>query len=140
MSVKDRTRFDKLLAKWSPYFIISCTLLGAILGSFLVYYFQGTFPYEVLVAGLIAALFLTIIQVIKQKQKKDTVPETDERVVKNIFRFFAYTSHGFLSILFIALGVFTLLGNESISIFYLWILFFSYTWIVGIGALIIKRK
>lgn len=140
MSVKDRKRFDKLLAKWTPYFIISSTLLGAILGSFLVYYFQGTFPYEVLVAGLIAAIFLTIIQVIKQKQKKDAVPETDERVVKNIFQFFAYTSHGFLSILFIALGVFTLLGNESISIFYLWILFFSYIWIVGIGALIIKRK
>ena len=105
-----------------------------------MYYFQGTFPYEVLVAGLITALFLTIIQVINQNQKKVTVPETDERVVKSIFRFFAYTSHGFLGTLFIALGVFTLLGNESISIFYLWILFFSYIWIVGIGALIIKRR
>jgi len=140
MSIKDRKKFDKVLAKWIPYYIIACTLLGAILGSFLVYYFQGAFPYEVLAAGLITALFLTLIQVIKQKQKKDTVPETDERVAKNIFRFFAYMSHGFLGILFISLGVFTLLGNESISIFYLWILFFSYIWIVGIGALIIKRK
>ena len=140
MSIKDRKKFDKVLEKWIPYYIIACTLLGAILGSFLVYYIQGAFPYEVLAAGLIVALFLTIIQVIKQKQKKDTIPETDERVAKNIFRFFAYTSHGFLGTLFIALGVFTLLGNEFISIFYLWILFFSYIWIVGIGALIIKRR
>ncbi|WP_051932732.1 hypothetical protein [Carnobacterium inhibens] len=140
MSVNDREVNVQKLTKWVPYFIISCTFVGAVFGSFLVYYFQGEFPYEVLVAGLIAALFLTLIQVIKQKHKKDTVPETDERIVKNIFRFFAYMSHGFLSILFIALGVFTLLGNESISIFYLWILFFSYIWIVGIGALIIKRK
>uniref|UniRef100_UPI00344F15F9 hypothetical protein n=1 Tax=Carnobacterium sp. TaxID=48221 RepID=UPI00344F15F9 len=140
MNVKDRKTFDKLLAKWTPYFIISCTLLGAILGSFLIYYFQGEFSYEVLSGGLIAAIILTLIEVIKQKRKKNNLPEVDERVAKNIFRFFAYTSHGFLSILFISLGVFTLLGNESISIFYLWIIFFSYIWIVGIGALIIKRK
>lgn len=140
MNVKDRKTFDKLLAKWSPYFIISCTLLGAILGSFLVYYFQGEFPYEVLAAGLIVTLFLTVIEVIKQKKKKNNVPEADERVIKNISRFFAYTSHIFLGVLFISLGIFTLLGNESISIFYLWILFFSYIWIAGIGALIIKRK
>lgn len=70
MSVKDRKRFDKLLAKWTPYFIISCTLLGAILGSFLIYYFQGEFSYEVLSGGLIAAIILTLIEVIKQKRKK----------------------------------------------------------------------
>lgn len=140
MSVKDRKRFEKLLAKWSPYFIISCTLLGAILGSFLVYYFQGTFPYEVLVAGLIATLFLTVIEVTKQKKKTNNIPDADERVIKNISRFFAYASHVLTGILFISLGIFTLLGKGSISIFYLWIIFFSYIWIVGIGALIIKRE
>ena len=83
---------------------------------------------------------MTVIEVIKQKKKKNNIPDADERVIKNISRFFAYTSHILTSILFISLGVFTLLGKESISIFYLWILFFSYIWIVGIGALIIKRK
>ncbi|MFD1205227.1 hypothetical protein ACFQ38_08930 [Sporosarcina contaminans] len=140
MSVKDRKKWGAFLEKWAPFFIITCTFMGAVLGSFLVYYFQGEFPYEVLTGGLVAAVILTIVELIKQKRKKDNLPEADERVIRNVLRFFAYASHIFLAILFIALGVFTLLGNETISIFYLWIFFFSYIWIVGIGAFIIKRR
>lgn len=140
MSVKDKKERGKILAKRTPFFIITCTFIGAVLGSFLVYFIQDEFPYEVLTGGLVATVILTIIEVIKQKRKKDNLPEADERVIHNVFRFFAYASHISLAIIFIALGVFTLLGNESISIFYLWIFFFSYIWIVGIGALIIKRR
>lgn len=140
MSVKDRKKWSAFLEKWTPFFIITCTFMGTVLGSFLVYLFQGEFPYEVFTGGLVAAVILTTIEVIKQKRKKDYLPEADERVIRNSFRFFAYGSHVFLAILFIALGVFTLLGNESISIYYLWIFFFLYIWIVGIGALIIKRR
>ncbi|WP_034551844.1 hypothetical protein [Carnobacterium funditum] len=88
MNVKDKQTGNKRLTKWSPYFSISCTLIGAVLGSFLVYYFKGEFPYEVLAGGLVATLFLTIIEVIKQKQKKNNILEADERVIKNIFWFF----------------------------------------------------
>src|SRR5699024_5674602 len=107
--------------------------------SFLVYLFKDEFPYEVLVGALVAALVLILIEVIKRRQKKDNIPEADERVVRNVFRFFAYTSHIFLAVLFIALSVVTLLGSEAISILYLWIFAFSYIWIVGIGGLIIKK-
>ncbi|GGN61983.1 hypothetical protein [Oceanobacillus indicireducens] len=140
MNVKDRKKWGAFLEKWTPFFIIICTFMGAVLGSILIYFIQGEFPSEVLTAGLIVAVILTIIEVVKQKGKKDNLPEADERIIRNVFRFFAYASHISLAILFIALGVFTLLGNESISIFYLWIFFFSYIWIVGIGSLIIKRR
>lgn len=140
MSVKDRKKWGRILEKWTPFFIIACTFIGAVLGSFLVYLFQGEFPYEVLTAGSIVAIILTIVEMIKQKRKKDNLPAADERTIRNIFRFFAYASHIFLAILFIALAGFTLLGNESISIYYLWIFFFSYIWIVGVGALILKRR
>ncbi|MFO1441950.1 hypothetical protein KDN24_01660 [Bacillus sp. Bva_UNVM-123] len=140
MSVKDRKKWERILAKWTPFFIITCTFIGAVLGSFLVYIYQGEFPYEVLTGGLVATIILTVVQVIKQKRKKDNLPEADERVVHNISSLFAYASHISLAILFVALAVFTFLGNESISIFYLWIFFFSYIWIVGIGALIVKRR
>lgn len=133
-------KWGNILTKWTPYFIIACTFFGALLSSFLIYYFQGEFPYEILIAALIASVILTIIQVVKQKRKKDNLPEADERIIQNIFRLFAYTSHIALAILFVSLGVFTLLGNESISIFYLWILFFSYIWIVGIGRIIVFRR
>ncbi|MFD1349974.1 hypothetical protein [Oceanobacillus caeni] len=140
MSVKDRKKWGRILEKWTPFFIITCTFIGAVLGSFLAYSFQGEFPYEVLAGGLVATIILTVIQVIKQRRKRDNLPEADERVIHNVFRFFTYVSHIFLAILFIALAIFTLLGNESISILYLWLFFFSYIWIAGIGALIIKRK
>ena len=140
MIVNYRKKWKRLLEKWTPYYIIICTFIGAVLGSFLVYFFQGALPYEVLMGGLAATIILTIIQVFKQKRKKDNLPEADERVIHNIFRFFAFTSHITLAILFIAVGAFTLLGNESISILYLWIFFFAYIWIVGIGTLIIKVR
>ena len=140
MSVKDRKKRGTILEKWTPYFIITCILIGTVLGSFLVCIFQGEFPYEVLTGGLVATIILTVIQVIKQKRKRDNLPEADERVTHNVFRFFAYTSHISLAILFVALAIFTLLGNELISILYLWLFFFAYIWIVGIGALIIKRR
>ena len=140
MSIKDREVSVQQLTKWVPYYLITCTFLGAVLGSFLIYYFQGEFPYEVLNGGLIATIILTVVEVIKQKRKKNNLPKVDERVIRNIFRFFTYLSHIFLGLLFITLGIFTLLGIESISIFYLWLFFISYIWISGIGSFIIMRK
>lgn len=129
-----------LLEKWTPFFIIVCTFTGAVLSSFLVYYFQGEFPYEVFTGGFIAAIILTVIQVVKQRSKKNNLPEADERVIHNVFRFFSYASHIALAIIFIAVAVLTLLGNESVSIFYLWIIFFSYIWVTAIGVFFIKRS
>ena len=140
MNVKDRKKRADFLAKWTPYFIISCTLIGAALGSFIAYYFSGEFPYEVLTAGLIVTIILTVIEFIKQNRKKDDLPEADERVIRNVSRYFAYVSYIFLFILFVSLGVFTLLEKESIPILYLWIFFFSYLWITGIGSFIVKRR
>ncbi len=70
MSVKDRKKWGPILAKWTPFFIITCTFIGAVLGSFLGYFFQGEFPYEVLTGGLVATIILTVIEVVKQKRKK----------------------------------------------------------------------
>ncbi|MGX4668387.1 hypothetical protein JNUCC74_04130 [Cerasibacillus sp. JNUCC 74] len=140
MSTKGRKKWKRILEKWTPFFIIACTFIGGVLGSFLAYFFQGEFPYDVLTGSLAATIILTVIQVIKQKRKKDNLPEADERVIRNVFRFFAYASHITLAILFVALTVLTLLGNESISILYLWIFFFAYIWIVGIGGFFIKRR
>ncbi|WP_083413010.1 hypothetical protein [Bacillus massilinigeriensis] len=140
MDVNDRKKWGKILEKWTPFFIIACTFTGVALGSFLVYIYQGEFPYEVLAGGLAATIIMIVLEVIKRKRKKDNLPDVDERVIRNFFRFFAYTSHIFLAIIFIALAVFTMMGKETISILYLWIFFFSYIWVTGIGVLIMKRR
>lgn len=104
MSLKEKD-MTLVLERWVPIFMIICTLIGILLGSIILYYVQGDLPYEVITGGVIAATVLIIIQVLKIKFKKNNLPETDERVAKNIFRYFAYTSHVFLAILFIALAV-----------------------------------
>lgn len=126
--------------KYSTLFMIACAFIGTVLGTLLVYFIQGEFPYEVLAGGSAAVIVLIIIEVIKKKSKKDNVPEVDERVTHNIFNFFAYSSHIFMAILIIGIAVFTMMGNESIPLVYLWIFAFAYVWIVGIGALVVKRR
>ncbi|RIU93486.1 hypothetical protein [Oceanobacillus picturae] len=140
MKTNERKKWVAFFEKWRGIFIIVCTAIGASLGASLVYLFYGEFPYEVVVGSLVAAVILAVIEVIKKKRKKDNVPEADERVARNVFRFFAFTSHIFLAVLFIGMTLFTLLGNEEVPLLYLWIFFFLFIWISGIGAFIAKRR
>lgn len=139
MNAKDRDIWRQRFEKWMIFFIIACTFIGAAFGMILIYIFQGEFRYEIIVGALISSIILAVIEVIKRKVRKDNIPEADERVIHNIFRFFAYISHIFLAVIFLALGAFTLIGRDSIPLFYLWILFFSYIYIAGIGAIIIRK-
>lgn len=139
MNAKDREKWSEKFEKWMIFFIIACTFIGAVLGTLLLYIFQGELRYEIIIGALISSIILMVIEVIKRKVRKGNIPEADERVIQNIFKFFAYTSHIFLAILFLALGAFTLLGRDSIPMIYLWILFFAYIWIAGIGGVIIKK-
>lgn len=126
--------------KYSTFFMIACAFIGTVMGTLLVYFIQGEFPYEVLAGGSTAVIILIIIELIKQKHKTGNVPETDERITKNVFNFMAYGAHIFIAVLFIGLAAFTFLGNDAIPTLYLWIFFFAYLVIVGFGGIIIKRR
>lgn len=139
MNVREKKK-ELIPKEWVSLFMIACVFIGTVLGTFLVYFIQDEFPYEVLAGGATAVIILIIIELIKQKRKKDKVPETDERVTQNVFNFMAYGSHIFITVLFIGLTVFTLLESDEIPILYLWIFFFAYIVIVGLGGFIIKRK
>lgn len=93
MSVKDRKKWSAFLEKWTPFFIITCTFMGTVLGSFLVYLFQGEFPYEVFTGGLVAAVILTTIEVIKQKRKIIFLKQMNESF--EIYSVFLHTDHMF---------------------------------------------
>ncbi|WP_052360593.1 hypothetical protein [Oceanobacillus manasiensis] len=140
MKKTERKKWGAFFEKWRGFFIIGCTAFGGILGAVLVYLFSGEFPYEVVLGSLVGAVLLVIIEVIKKKRKKDNVPEADERVAHNVFRFFAFSSHLFLAVLFIGMTIFTLIGSDNIPLLYLWIFFFAYIWITGIGSFIAKRR
>lgn len=135
-----RKKAAESIQKWMPFFMIGCILLGSILGSTLYYYFQSEFPYEIIVGCLISSIVLIFIEWLKRKRKKDKLPEIDERITKNLSRFTAFASHITLMIIFVLLAIFTMLGTESISVSYLWILYFAYIWIVGIAVIVIKKR
>lgn len=139
MSVREKKK-ELIPKKWSSLFMIACLFIGTVLGTLLVYFIQGEFPYEVFAGGTTAVIILIIIELIKQKRKTDNMPETDERVTQNVFNFMAYGSHIFIAVLFIGLAAYTVLGSDAIPTLYLWILFFSYIVIVGFGGIIIKRR
>ncbi|SHG71297.1 hypothetical protein [Ornithinibacillus halophilus] len=130
----------KKIQKWNLAFMAVCTMVGVLLGLTLIYIVKGQFNFSVLLGALTASAILIIINVIKVHLKKDRTPETDERTVKNLLKFYVYSSHIFLGLLFVALGIITLVGIENISITYLWILIIAYLWISGIGALVVSRR
>lgn len=137
MGVNKKMKYSVAKRKVYTY---SGSLLGLFLGSLLVYYFNGNFPYEAVLGGLTGIIILLIIKIIKNKRKTHNIPEADERVTYNLFRFSSYMSHIVLAAFFITLAIYTFIGREVIPIFTLWIFFFSYIGIVAIGVTIIKRK
>ncbi|WP_054859624.1 hypothetical protein [Gracilibacillus sp. JCM 18860] len=80
MNSRKRKELAAISTRWIPFFIYTCIFICSVLGSFLYYLFQDEFPHEVIVGGLLALIILSIIEVIKQKRKKDNLPEADERM------------------------------------------------------------
>lgn len=115
-------------------------LVGALIGAGLVYYFQGQFPIEVLAGAAIAAILLIIYQIIKQSRKKNNIPEVDERVSHNMFRFLSICSHLAVLLLTLCITGYTAIGRDAIPLLPLWIIIFVYIWVSGIGLFVIKRR
>src|SRR5699024_6326562 len=138
--MNEQNNKNNFFKKWSSLFIVITGFIGDVLGSFLVYFIEGEFPFEVLAGSFTMMIILGLFIVIKEKRKKDQLRGTDERVIHNVFRFFEYISHIFIIFLFIGIAIFSLIGFESIPMLYLWIFFFNDIWVAGIGGMITKRR
>ncbi|MEC2159229.1 hypothetical protein [Virgibacillus halodenitrificans] len=130
----------KELQRWNLAFMAVCIMFGAIIGLIIIYAITGEFNFSSLLGFITGATILFIINVIKVLVKNDNTPETDERTRKNMLKFLLYASNIFIGVLFITLGIITILGMESISITYLWIIIIAYLWFSGIGGFIVSRK
>lgn len=123
-------------------------LFITIVGFSSVMFFVGEdVDSAIIIGGIIgiALAFITQLFIIykknkRNKEKKDDIPEVDERVINNMLRFSSYTAHGFIFILFLILTILVFLKIENIPILYIWIYSFIYMAITGIGNLYIKNR
>ncbi|MCC4721847.1 hypothetical protein [Salinicoccus sp. RF5] len=113
---------------------------GMLLGSLVVYFIQGRFPIEVMAGATLAGFLLLLFEFFIARHEKSDLPETDERISHNIFVFMSILSQAALAILVLGLSVFSLFGEESISIIYLWIFFLIYILVGSIGGIIVKNR
>lgn len=130
----------KKIQKWNLAFVAICGMVGVIFTLMIIYISEGYFDLSILLGALTTMVILIIINVFKVNLKRDKTPDTDERTVNNLIKFYFYSSHIFLGILLLALGIITFIGINVISITYLWIIIITYLFICGIGALIVSRK
>lgn len=130
----------KKIQKWNMAFQAIVIMLGAIVGLSIVYFVKGEFYFSVLLGFLAGAGILIVINIIKVCIKNDRTPDADERTIKNMLKFFVFSSHLFIGLLLVALSISTLTGIEQVSLSYLWIIIISYLWISGVGAFIVSRR
>ena len=125
--------------KNKAFLLLGGLFLGSLLGTILVYISQGEWKLEGIVANSVFLVIGVSFVFIRRKFKKNSVPDVDERVKLNITRFYLYSAHIFLALLFLALGILTFLEKDSVPLSYLWIFFVSYITITGLGGLIAKK-
>jgi small-conductance mechanosensitive channel len=130
----------KNTGKWNLTVRTISILIGAMLGLSLVYIIQNEANLNVLLGALTAALVLIGINVIKVKKKKDVVPDSDERTVRNVLTYFLISTHLLLGLSFLALGIISLMGVEFVPVVSLWIIIIVYLLLSGIGAFIVSRR
>lgn len=130
----------KTLQQWNLAFMALFGIFGTLIGMTIIYFTTGKFDISLLLGALTGATIFIVINIVKVLIKKDKLPETDERIRKNIMKYLLYSSHIFIGVLFLTLTLVTFLGFESISLTYLWIIIIVYLWISGIGGFIVSRR
>lgn len=126
----------KKLKSWNITFAAFGGLIGMIFGSFIF----NAGDFSAILGAATGFLIIFLINALFVKAKKDNTPELDERTRGNMRNYYAIIGNVFMAILFIALTVLTYLGEDEVSISYLYIFVIAYMLISGVGALIVSKR
>lgn len=127
------------LGKGRMYVIIG-GIIGALIASLSVYFTRGDFPIEVMAGAVLASFLLLLFEYFKSGRRNRNIPETDERISENLFKFLSNLSHIAIAVLVIGLTVISLFNIEAIPIVYIWVFFLIYILAGSIGGAIVKNK
>ncbi|WP_156855314.1 hypothetical protein [Oceanobacillus sp. AG] len=126
----------KKLHKW----VFTLAGIGGLIGMTFGQFIFGKLDFSGILGSLSAVILFFIIDLVKNRMKKDDTPDFDERTTHNVVKYYAYFSTGFIAVAFLLLAVVTASGLENVNISYLWILIFIYMLSSGIGAFIVSKK
>lgn len=124
----------------SQRWIFSITAVFGLFGMTLGQLIQGKFDISVALGALTGAVLIFILELTKNRLKKNKTPDFDERTQHNMLKYYAVIPNIFIGIAILLLAVVALNGIEQVSINYLWLFFMAYVLISGIGALLVIRK
>ncbi|WP_017185632.1 hypothetical protein [Alkalibacillus haloalkaliphilus] len=130
----------KKLQKWTLAFAGIGTIIGGFIGQFIIYLRDGKMNLGSISGFLTAGIIVIIINVVQNYRKNDLLPEIDERTRYNELKFHAITPHIIFALLFTLLGIASYIEIEHIPTIYLWIIAITYMFVIGIGALIVRKR
>ncbi|MFC3899759.1 hypothetical protein [Aliicoccus persicus] len=121
-------------SKWTLTFGAVGAIIGLMLSQFINFNFPG------MLGGLTAGVILILINIIIVMRKSDNTPEYDERIINNIKNYYFYASLVFIGTAFVLLSVLMIMEIEMIAVTTIFIAFFIYFAITGLGAMIVRRR
>lgn len=121
-------------SKWTLTIAAGGGIIGVLLAQLI------NFNFSALLGGLTAGVILILINIIIVMRKSDNTPEYDERVINNIKNYYFYASLVFIGTAFILLSVLMMMEIEMIAVTTIFIAFFIYFAITGLGAIIVLRR
>ena len=121
-------------SKWTLTIAAGGGIIGVLLAQLI------NFNFSALLGGLTAGVILILINIIIVMRKSDNTPEYDERVINNIKNYYFYASLVFIGTAFILLSVLMMMEIEMIAVTTIFIAFFIYFAITGLGAIIVRRR
>lgn len=126
----------KKLKSWNITFAAFGGLIGMIFGSFIF----NAGDLSAILGAATGFVIIFVINAVYVKSKKDKTPELDERTRGNMRTYYAIIGNVFMAFLFFGVTVLTYLGEDQVSISYLFIFVIAYMVISGVGALIVSKR
>lgn len=122
--------------KW----IFSFGAIGALIGMVIGQLMSDGFDIAGILGALTATTILISIDIVRNWRKRDSTPDFDERTTKNMLKFYAYASNGFILLSLLIFSFLSFSGIERVSVLYVLVILFAYFSLSGATAFIISRR
>lgn len=127
----------------NPYKAIWSTISGGLIGLavsvIMIYFVKGEIDLGLFFGGIAGLSIFVFFNLRSLRKKKDSTPEIDERIEKNLNKFRSVVGSSFLLAIALTLIILFILDIRSIDLSYIWMALLLYIFIVGFGSMVVRR-